>query len=174
MDEEERKREEEKAKHEKTKKTLKTLGLILTACGAILTIICFIDFFSTMYSFSGMPKLFFLGFIGLPMLGIGIMLLTWGNRSEIGRYVKNESVPVVNEAVQELKPSIEAVVGAVKGTGETEKKENVCPSCGKVNQPDNNFCDGCGARLHKVCPHCGARQEAGDKFCGNCGAEFED
>lgn len=38
------------------------------------------------------------------MLFVGIVCLTFGFRKEITRYVKNESVPVINEAGEELQP----------------------------------------------------------------------
>ena len=133
----------------------------------------------SMSSFS-MPDLFFCGMIGLPMTGFGAMLLIIGFRGEISRYMKNEGVPVVNDAAQELKPAVKAVAEAVKevnAEGEKQSAEQVakptiCPACGKENQPDNNFCDGCGTQLFKVCPKCGARQEVEDEFCGNCGCKL--
>lgn len=177
MDEDEKRREEEQARHEKTKRTLKIIGIVLLMCGIILDLVFFIDMFSTMYRMSGMPRLFVCGIIGLPMTAFGVMLLIWGYQREIGRYAKNESVPVVNDAAQELKPAIKAVAEAVKeadGEAAVNKgKPTVCPACGKVNQPQNKFCDGCGARLCKICPACGARQDADDTFCGECGAKLD-
>lgn len=182
MNEEDKRREEEKAKHEQTKRKLKIIGTVLTVCGAILTVTCFVDFFMTM-SGHGMPKLFFCGFIGLPLLGVGLMLLTWGNRREIGRYVKNEVVPVVNDAADELKPAITSVVNAVKegvkevgGSISKEQREEqgrVCPSCGALNQAENKFCDKCGTRLFKICPVCGAKQDGDDAYCGECGSKLD-
>lgn len=183
MADDEKRLQEERAKHAKIKKTLKIIGFILLGCGIILDIIFFVDLFSSMSSFN-QPTLFFCGFIGLPITGIGIMLLQIGFRREISNYMKNEGVPVINDAAQELKPAVKAVTEAVKETvkDENAKGENngtqteqptVCPSCGKENQPKNNFCDGCGAQLYKVCPKCGARQEVGDAFCGNCGCKLD-
>lgn len=177
MDEEEKKREEEKARHEKTKRTLKITGLVLLICGLVLDIIFFVDFISSMYGRSGIPRLFVCGMIGLPLTAIGFSLLMTGSRREINRYIKNESVPIVNETAQELKPAIRAVAEAVKetdGKGEANNAETtVCPHCGKENQPKNKFCDGCGTPLCKICPSCGARQDADDVFCGECGAKLD-
>lgn len=180
MDEEEKRRlEEEKAKHEKTRRILKIVGIVLVCCGLVLDIIFFVDMISSMSGYST-PRLFACGMIGLPMTGIGLMLLVWGSQREINRYMKNEMTPVVNDAAVELKPAVKAVAEAVKEVKEdNEAKEDkgsttVCPVCGKENQPQNNFCDGCGARLYRVCPKCGARQDADDAFCGNCGTKLED
>lgn len=179
MTDDEKRRQEEQAKHEKTKKTLKIIGFILLGCGAVLDIIFFVNIIASMSSFS-MPNLFFCGMIGLPMTGFGAMLLIIGFRGEITRYMKNEGVPVVNDAAQELKPAVKAVAEAVKEvnaegekqTVEQRQKPTVCPACGKENDPKNNFCDGCGTQLFKLCPKCGARQEVEDAFCGNCGCKL--
>ncbi|MGN0812356.1 MAG: zinc-ribbon domain-containing protein [Candidatus Coproplasma sp.] len=180
MTDDEKRRQEEQAKHVKIKKTLKIIGFILLVCGVILDVIFFVDFISSFNTFNP-PTLFPCGIIGLPMTGLGGMLLSIGFRGEITRYMKNEGVPVVNDAAQELKPAVKAVAEAVKeanSEGEKQRAEQVakltiCPACGKENQPKNNFCDGCGAQLFKVCPNCGARQEVDDTFCGNCGAKLD-
>lgn len=102
-------------KHEKLKKKLKIAGFVLVIVGAVLTLAAFIDFFITVGNpDKGMPKLFFLAFIGLPMLGIGAGLLTFAFRREIATYSKNESVPVINEASSEIAPAIQNVVKAAK------------------------------------------------------------
>ncbi|MGN1104620.1 MAG: zinc ribbon domain-containing protein, partial [Candidatus Coproplasma sp.] len=173
--------QEEMAKHAKIKKILKIIGFVLLGCGVVLDIIFFVDMFSAIGSFNA-PSLFFCGIIGLPLTGFGGMLLSIGFRGEITRYMKNEGVPVVNDAAQDLKPAVKAVAKAVKEVKEGEKgktdsaeqseKPTICPACGKENQPKNNFCDGCGAQLFKLCPKCGARQEVDDAFCGNCGCKL--
>ncbi|MGN0807751.1 MAG: zinc ribbon domain-containing protein [Candidatus Coproplasma sp.] len=181
MTDEERRLQEEK--HAKVKKTLKIVGFVLLGCGAVLDIVFFVNFIASMISFA-MPNLFFCGVIGLPLTGLGLSLISIGFRREISTYMKNEGVPVVNDAAQELKPAVKAVAEAVKEvnaeaqTGEKKGAEQgekpiVCPACGKENQPKNNFCDGCGAQLFKLCPKCGARQEADDVFCGNCGCKLD-
>ncbi len=174
MNEEERnRREEENARHERTKRILKIVGTVVLVCGIILFVAFFIDFMLVIYETRGFPRLFVCGIIGLPMIGIGAMLLQCGNRREISRYFKDESMPVINEAVEDLTPAVKAVTEAVKEAGEDDNTVKFCPSCGKQNQPQNKFCDGCGTRLYKVCPHCGKKQDADDSFCGNCGAKLE-
>ena len=39
------------------------------------------------------------------------------------RYTKNEAVPVINEASEELKPAVKSVAEAVKETDKTEEKK---------------------------------------------------
>ena len=55
-------------KHEKLKKKLKIAGFVLVIVGAVLALVAFIDLVITVGNpDKGMPKLFFLAFIGLPI-----------------------------------------------------------------------------------------------------------
>lgn len=164
--------------HNETKKKLRVIGIILLVIGAVCMITGFVDFALSMKSEDGMPSLFFLIFLGSPMAFVGIALLILSYKKEIGTYIKNESVPVINEAADELKPAVKSVVSAVKEglKGEVtkdEKSERICPHCGKHNDTDHAFCAFCGKPLGKVCPVCGAQQDSGDVFCGKCGAKLE-
>jgi hypothetical protein len=54
-------------------------------------------------------------------------------------------------------------------TGEIEKKQITCPSCGKPTS-EGKFCTNCGASIAlNQCPRCGAKLQAGVRFCGECG-----
>ena len=92
-------------KHARAKLILKIAGPIVAAAGLTLTIICFADLFSSVADGKGLPDLFWFGFIGLPLLGIGIALTMFGYRKELARYIKNETVPVINEAAAEIAPA---------------------------------------------------------------------
>ena len=131
-------------KHEKLKKKLKIAGFVLVIGGA-------------------MPKLFFLAFIGLPMLGIGAGLLAFAFRREIATYSKNESVPVINEASSEIAPAIQNVVKAAKA------ESGVRCECGALNDADAKFCKACGKPLAKTCDNCGENNSADSAYCNNCG-----
>ena len=110
-------------KHNKVKTRLKIIGFIVLAIGLACTVTCMVDFFTTAMNMKGMPKLFWLLFIGVPMLGIGGTLLGFAFQREIMRYTKNEAVPVINEASEELKPAVKSVAEAVKETDKTEEKK---------------------------------------------------
>lgn len=155
--------------HKKTKKTLKIVGISMLAVGAVFTLIGFINFFSTFGSFDS-PDLFWCSFVGLPLLGFGGMITLFAFKGEIAKYVKNESVPVANEAAQELTPAVKSVVSAAKSVLE-EESTFLCPSCGEKNDKDSKFCKNCGTAFSVVCPSCGQATDAG-KFCNHCGKEL--
>lgn len=156
--------------HEETKKKLKIIGSIILGVGITLSAIGLISFFSAFGS-GDFPKLFFLVFPGFPMIGIGASMLSFAFKREIMRYSKNESVPVINEAIEEVGPKVKKVVSGEKPESEKVKK---CPSCGAENSDKNKFCPECGAALDKVCPKCGNKVGASDKFCPNCGTKLDE
>jgi len=57
-------------------------------------------------------------------------------------------------------------------TGEVERRQTICPQCGKPSG-GGKFCNNCGASLSLlVCPKCGAKNVAGTRFCGECGTKL--
>lgn len=162
--------------HNATKKKLRVIGIILIIVGVLCMTTGIVDF---SLAFNGKevrdPTLFFLIFLGSPIMVAGIICLIFGFKKEIGMYIKNESVPVINEAAGDLKPAIKSVVSAVKEglNGEEKQSDRVCSHCGKSNDGNHAFCSFCGKPLGKTCPVCGAQQEYGDAFCGKCGAKLE-
>ena len=150
--------------HEKVKRILRIVGIVLLVAGAGCSVAGFVDIILSFRRME-MSTLFFLVIIGLPFMGLGLGLLLVSFHRELARYAKNETVPVINEASKEITPAIRAVTDAVKG----EKK---CPHCGAVSTEDNAFCPACGKPLTKTCPHCGSKQDAKNAFCGNCGQKL--
>ena len=106
-------KDEKMLKHARNKKILKIAGITVLALGVCCTVAGFINM-ATSIAAMEMPRLFFLLIIGLPCIGIGLMLTLTGFRKEMATYIKNESVPVFNEAGEEMKPGISAIAGAVK------------------------------------------------------------
>lgn len=56
-------------------------------------------------------------------------------------------------------------------------KTKVCPNCGALNDPDEDFCVSCGLKLcvedvKKYCPNCGAENPSDTNFCSNCQWSF--
>lgn len=178
-------REQQQQKHLKIKKTLKILGFIFLAVGAICALAGFIDFF---LCFTGVkqsiPTLFFLCFIGLPLIAAGTVMLIFGFQREFITYGKNESAPVINEAAKDVAPAIQTIVNTVKDSTtehdeakneqaqEDEQKFDVCPSCGHKNLADAKFCSDCGKPMQKTCPTCNESVGENDRFCPNCGRKL--
>ncbi len=161
----------ENNKHESTKKKLKIVGFILLAAGIALSVIGLASFFSA-FGKGKSPDMFFCAIIGLPTLGIGASILNFAYKREIMRYAKNESVPVINEASEEISPAVKNVAAAVN-EGLKAEKTIVCPKCGTKNPADGKFCKECGTAIGAICPNCGEKISRGDKFCNNCGAKLK-
>lgn len=159
--------EERRVKHEKNKKRLKIIGIIVMICAAGFTITGFVDFAASFGS-GDPPTLFWCLIVGFPMIGVGGMLLSLGFRRELTGYVKNESVPVINEAGEEIAPAVSAIARAAK----SESGENLCPHCGKPNDDGAKFCRHCGKELLVTCPACGEKVKHGE-FCDKCGAKLD-
>ena len=152
-------------KHERTKFILKIIGPIVIAAGLACTATGFADMIISTNE-GDMPQLFWLMIIGLPALGVGMMITITAFRREITRYMKNEAVPVINETGTEIAPAISAVAGAA-----LTDNENTCPHCGQPNDDGAKFCRHCGKAIRVTCPHCGRNVRAG-AFCDKCGAKL--
>ena len=156
------------AKHIKTKKKLKIIGLIVLIIGLCCTVAGFVNFGISIAK-GEMPKLFFLLIIGLPCAGIGGMLTAAGFRKEIMTYTAKESAPAVNIMGQSVAPGISAIAAAAKAA---DPSPVICPECGESNAAGSNFCKNCGKKLLSKCPKCGTSVEEGSGFCSNCGEKL--
>ena len=165
-----RSQSEENRKHNATKKALKIIGIVCIVTGGIFAVIGFIDFFSSMGK--GMPTKFWCLFIGIPLTAIGLMITSFAFKREISRYVKNESVPVINEAGREISPAIRDIASAVKDGFDDKTTNGVRCSCGEINAPDSKFCKKCGKSLVKQCPSCGEEISSDSTFCNYCGTKL--
>ena len=153
--------------HEKHKLVIRIIGIVLLVIGAICAIIGFIDIFSTINRHEMSTK-FYLAIIGLPLMGIGGGLTLISFHREISRYVKDETMPVLNEAGKEIAPAVRAVANAARGKTE----EIACPHCGGQNPAENTYCTACGKPLARKCPRCGAAVGADSAYCGKCGTKL--
>ena len=154
-------------RHEEKKKKVKRIGKILLVIGGILSIIGIGSFFMA-FTDGGFPSLFFLAFIGFPLLGFGGMLTSVGYKREIGKYMKDESMPIIKEAYDDLHPEIKDMVSMFKG----EDNEIKCYYCGTLNNYNAKFCKNCGREINEIrCPHCGSLIDVDSKYCSSCGKE---
>lgn len=157
-------------KHENIKNKLKIAGFIFLAAGIALSVAAFVNFFKTAFNGGGQPKLFFLFFIGFPLLGLGGAILGFAFQREVINYTKNEGMPVIKEVVKEAV----ATVNDADKESDSENGRNVAVcECGQVNKSDNNYCSKCGKPLRKTCKFCGEEVEASSKFCPKCGKPIE-
>ena len=163
--------------YQKTRKTLKKIGIIvlciglpLFITGVVLTCIGFGDFDG--------PNLFMIGgflmFFGFAGIGVSIGLLVTASARKIQGFMANTTIPVVKEVTQELAPVVgdvaEEVTQAIKG-----EKETTCPKCGEKSSKNAKFCSNCGEKL-KVelhCPECNEKITARHKYCPNCGKQVK-
>ena len=156
-------------RHKRNKTIFKVTGIALLCVALVLIVTGMVDFFSAMGG-TGYPKRFWMLMVGLPLLAVGCMLLGLGFRREMATYMKNESVPVFNEAGKEIAPGVQSIASAVREG--FEEKAHVCPACGEINREESKFCKKCGAPLKRVCPHCGAAIASDSRFCDKCGKKI--
>ena len=157
--------------HLNKKKKIKKTGIDLVIIGGLCSAIGLISFFSSFFG-NGFPFLFFLCFIGFPLLGIGGNLLSVGYRREIKSYMKDEDIPVVKDSYYDLKPEINDFVDTIKGN---ERKEDViiCSKCGERNDDGDRFCKRCGQPiLKRRCPNCLSFVDEDSTFCPKCGRKL--
>ena len=145
----------------KSKKALKILGGAVAIIGLALAIVGFSNLFTASHD-KGFPKLFWLTFVGLPLLAFGLTLLLFGFRGEISRYAIHATLPIMNETLQELPPTIQSF---------TEK--SLSCECGTKNPANSKFCSNCGKSLVKTCPSCNQVVDNNANYCNACGAKIE-
>lgn len=157
--------EEKKKHHESVKKFLQIAGILALAIGIIFVIIGFADFFKSFGTFD-MPTKFWCLFVGFPLCAAGGGLLSLGFKKEISRYMKNETMPVIKEASDEIKPAVMNIAAAARAGLKSDK---ILCKCGELNSNDSKFCKKCGASLRKNCPSCKALLDSNSRFCDSCG-----
>ncbi|MEM9346412.1 MAG: zinc ribbon domain-containing protein [Planctomycetota bacterium] len=179
-------------KHRSNRSVLRIIGPLVLIIGVILTLVGFGGFVSTFLSdmsngpsFGGPPpgmKLFFLAFIGLPMIAIGGAITKFAFMGAVARYAASEIAPVAKDTTNYMIDGTKGAVGDLAQTvaggiaaglsGEKPGVEMVeCPSCGEACDSGARFCDQCGAPIPGPvrCKSCGAMNEPDAKFCSQCG-----
>lgn len=95
-------------------------------------------------------------FIGIPLLGVGGVLLQLGFVGAGVRYVAGEVAPTARSSMRYL--------------GFGGAATDACPACRAANPSGAVFCSSCGAPLHRTCPSCHRQSDAQARFCPGCGA----
>ena len=101
---------------------LRIAGSVIFLAGLVCTIIGTISFFVSFGSF-GMPHYFWLAFIGMPLMFVGVVLCQFGFFGAVARFIAGESAPVaadtINYMAGETKGAVETVAkAAAKGVVE--------------------------------------------------------
>lgn len=164
--------DESQKKHKKIKIILRISGGVLLICGIVFVIVGMVDFFqSTMDFHNGRPTKMWCFICGIPLIPIGAGLLALGFKKEMMSYVKNETVPIINQVGREVSPAIENITAAVKRG--TAKLNGITCICGQINDSESKFCKNCGKSLVQTCPNCNAQLDKDSKFCDNCGERLK-
>lgn len=167
--------EPESKDHEQGRTFIRVIGGILLVIGGLMFLNGISFFFSP---FSGNPLNFIWAVFGLPVIGFGLQLLTFGFMGKIARFQANEIAPVgkdtFNYVAKESKGSVQDLAQAIGAglRGESMKPlTHTCRRCGNKVTSEDRFCDQCGSSLAEVstCPVCHASHEADARFCPSCG-----
>jgi hypothetical protein len=140
-----------------TRNFLRKVGPLVFGAGLICVIIGMVDFFMAMSS-RGEPRLFWLLFVGMPLMFVGGVMSQFGFLGAVTRYVAGEGAPVAadtaNYLADETKGAVETVAkSAAKGiaegieAGRGASETNFCPHCGTGVKADFKFCPKCGKVL---------------------------
>jgi hypothetical protein len=140
-------------KHSTTRTILRTLGPTIAVIGLVLIVISMVNFFSSFGGFEP-PKYFWCGFLGIPLLFVGMVMTQYGFLGSFLRYFSGEAAPVQKDTFNYLaegtKGGIKTVATAVGeglavGKVAGEKPSNRCLKCDHINDPDARFCKNCGS-----------------------------
>ena len=108
----------------------------------------FFDFF-TADPWEG-PQLFWLNFVGIPVIFVGFVLTGLGYGGAVAKYQSREMAPVArdtfNYLAEETTEGIEAITRAVQKGKVVQATE--CPGCGALNKVDAKFCNECAHSIN--------------------------
>jgi len=168
--------------HSSVRNTLRVAGPILVVIGLGFMIVGFVDFVHA-FGGSGPPKLFWCGFVGMPLLFAGFVLSSYGYMGKVMRYTAEETAPVGKDTFNYLadgtREGIKTVAGAIGqglregGLGGSQTVVR-CHKCNALAQAEAKFCGQCGQSLDKTrpCPNCRELNDPDARFCDNCGHAF--
>ena len=162
-------------------KKIKIIGWICSVLGLGAVITGTTEFFISANSWDS-PKLFFLNFIGLPILFVGLVCLSLAYRRKISNFNASQIAPVtkdytnymINGTSDTVANAAEKIVKSVNlnNSGVEGVDQNTCSKCGTLNPIGAKFCSKCGNPLTKKCLYCGSENDDGAQYCNNCGKKF--
>ena len=116
---------------------LRVAGAVAALAGLGLVVTAAFEFF-TLQGFEE-PHKFWMFFVGLPLLAVGLMMLQLGFAGAGARYAAGEYAPVVKDAAGYVSDG-----KGILGVGATGP---YCRGCGTRNDAEARFCDSCGASM---------------------------
>lgn len=121
----------ESPKHNAARSFLRVGGPLLALAGLIFLAIGMISFFSAFENHEP-PKLFWCGFVGMPLLFVGIVMCKFGYFGAVMRYLAAESAPVAKDTINYMadgtKDAVKTVARSVsEGVLEAQAKNSGPP-----------------------------------------------
>jgi hypothetical protein len=101
-------------------------------------------------------------------------------RSDIRPYLKDEARIDIDAYIDATRDSIKSKIFVTSHADdilmEFSQRDIKCTECGKVVDPDADFCKHCGDKVELVakCSSCGNELDADSSFCSQCGTEIQD
>ena len=150
-----------------------TILIIIGAISLLVWIILFIMAILNIQSGN-----FYLGFIAIPCLFIGMSSLMYGAIGPLTKYMRNVVAPIqkdyVNYMREETIDSAKDYYSDIATSVERNLASNgkiVCPNCHYENDKDAKYCNHCGKPLQTkvVCPSCDKENPKGSTYCSKCG-----
>jgi len=132
---------------------LRIAGPLLILIGGSCVAVAFFDFFAVFGS-NATPRLFCLGFLGMPLMFVGMVMTQMGFLGALARFQASEMAPVgkdvINYMAEETQESVQTVAQAAAcgiQQGLQPEANRPCAKCGHANDSGDRFCGGCGERL---------------------------
>lgn len=136
---------------------LRKVGPLIFCAGLLCMVVGMINFFLA-FGGGGPPRLFWLFFVGMPLLFVGGVMSQYGFMGIVARYFAGEVAPVATDTLNYVADETQGAVATVaksaaKGitegiaAGKMQAEQIFCPHCGLAVKVDFKFCPKCGQTL---------------------------
>jgi len=123
--------------HSTKRNAIRILGIISLLVGIPLLLTGVVSFFESFGTFQR-PKYFWCAFIGLPMMGFGIMLLKAGFLGVAATYVSDEVTPVVIKAARHIGSEMAIATKGTQDASARMEKLKELKDKGLINELEYN------------------------------------